>query len=59
MAIVLTLLVAFFLSGFGFDQILIEGVNELLHTNFTISVYWLVFFLVGVILQIIKAIRNN
>lgn len=58
MAIVLTLLLAFILSGFGLDQTLIEGVNELFHTDFTVSVYWLAFFLVGVIL-LIEAIRNN
>lgn len=59
MEIVSTLLLAWLLSLFSLDEILIKGINQILNTNFDISVYWLTFFLVGAIIQIIQVIRNR
>lgn len=43
------LLVAWILSWFNIDNILIQGINELFNTNFTVAVYYLIFAVLGAI----------
>lgn len=50
---------AFLLSIFGFDDILINAANELLNTDYSTNVYWLVAFLVGAIGDIIIFFRKK
>lgn len=59
MAIISALLLAWFLSLFNLDEILIQGINEVLNTSFNTSVYWLAFFLVGAIIEIVQAVKRK
>lgn len=45
---------AWILSWFNLDDILIDAINQILNTNYTTAVYWLLFFAAGLIATIIK-----
>ena len=47
-SIVGALLLAWFLSIFGFDQLIIEGTKELFNLNITITGYYFIFAVVGI-----------
>ena len=42
-----TLIVAWILTNFNIDNLIITGINELFNTNFTVAVYWLIAFIIG------------
>lgn len=48
------LIIAWILTWFGFDDILIEGINQLLNQNYTTSVYWVIAFVIGAIELFLK-----
>lgn len=43
------LIVAWILTWFDIDNLVIDGLNQILNTNFTTAVYWLFFFVIAVI----------
>ncbi len=43
------LIVAWILTWFDIDILVIDGLNQILNTNFTTAVYWLFFFVIAVI----------
>ena len=49
-----TMILAWILSWFNLDNILIDTINQILNTNYTTAVYWLLFFAAGLIATIIK-----
>ena len=53
MSIFDTLFCAWLMSWFDLDEILIKATNEVLGTNYSTAVYWLVAFALGVILSIV------
>ncbi len=54
-----SLLLAWFLSWFGFDSIFITGSNELFGWKFSSASYYFIFFLVGLLLGLIQMYRNR
>lgn len=48
------MILAWILSLFNLDNILIDAINQILNTNYTTVVYWLLFFVVGLIVTLIK-----
>lgn len=53
-----TLIVAWFLTLFSLDNLIITGINEIFNTNFTVSVYWLIAFIIAAIVCIVENIKN-
>lgn len=51
-----SLLLAWFLSQFDFDQLFIKAVHELFHRNITIATYYFIFFIGGILLWMFEAI---
>ena len=47
-----TLIIAWILTWFSLDNLIISGINELFNTNFTVAVYWLIAFIIGTIVYI-------
>lgn len=47
-----TLIIAWILTWFSLDNLIISGINELFNTNFTVAVYWLIAFIIGAIVYI-------
>lgn len=52
-----TLITGWILTWFELDNILIEALNQIFNTNFTVSVYWLMFFIIGAINSIIEIVK--
>lgn len=48
------MILAWILSWFNLDNILIDAINQILNTNYTTAVYWLLFFAAGLIATLIK-----
>lgn len=46
------LLVAWILSWFNVDDVLIQGINEIFNTNFSVAVYYLIFAILGALSNI-------
>ncbi len=53
-----TMIIAWILTWFGLDNLIITGINEIFNTDFTVAIYWLIFFIIGAIICIIKHIRG-
>ena len=49
-----TLILAWILTWFNLDTILINAINEIFNTDFTTAVYWLLFFIMGLIVKLKK-----
>lgn len=49
-----TMIVGWILTWFSLDDLIIEGINQIFNTNYTIAVYWLLFFIVGLIICFFK-----
>lgn len=47
-----TLILAWILTWFDLDTILINAMNEILNTDFTTAVYWLLFFIIGLTVKL-------
>ena len=48
------MILAWILSWFNLDNILVDAINQILNTNYTTAVYWLLFLVIGLIATIIK-----
>ncbi len=48
-----TLIVAWILTWFDLDELIISGINEIFNTNFTVAVYWLIAFIIAVIVCVL------
>lgn len=48
-----TMIVAWILTWFSLDDFIITGINEIFNTDFTVAVYWLIAFIIGVIIYIL------
>lgn len=49
-----TMILAWILTWFKLDEILVTAINQILNTNYTTAIYWLLFFIVGLIVMLIK-----
>lgn len=47
-----TLIIAWILTWFDLDKLLITGINEIFNSNYTVAIYWLIAFIIGVIVHI-------
>lgn len=54
-----SMILAWILSLFNLDNILIDAINQILNTNYTTAVYWLLFFVVGLIATLIKKYKGE
>lgn len=48
------LIVAWILTWFNLDVTLIDAINQIFNTDFNTDVYWLAFFIIGLISSIIN-----
>ena len=53
-----TLEIAWILTWFNLDNLLITGINEILNTNYTVAIYWLIALVIGAIVYIISEIKS-
>lgn len=53
------LIFAFILKCFEMDKVLISGLNEVLSTNYSTDVYWLIAFIIAIVVGIIELYANN
>lgn len=49
-----TLLLGWILTWFELDNLIIAGINQIFNKNYTTAVYWLLFFIIGLIIEIKK-----
>lgn len=49
-----TMIVGWILTWFSLDDLIVEGINQIFNTNYTIAVYWLLFFIIGLIICFTK-----
>ena len=52
-----TLIISWILTWFSIDDLIITGINELLKTDFTVALYWLIAFIIGAIVYIVDKIK--
>lgn len=52
-----TLIVGWILTWFDLDNILIDALNQIFETNYTVSIYWLFLFIIGAFVTIIENIK--
>lgn len=55
---IITLVFAWILTWFDLDKIIMDGINQILNKSYTTAVYWLIFFIVGLILFICSKIEE-
>ena len=48
------LILAWILTWFDLATILINAINQIFNTDFTTAVYWLLFFIIGLIVKLKK-----
>lgn len=53
-----TLIIAWILTWFSLDDLLITGINEIYGTNYTVAVYWVIAFVIGAIVYILNKIKE-
>lgn len=53
-----TIIAAWILTWFSLDNLIITGINEIFNVDFTIAVYWLIAFIIGIIVRIIRNIKD-
>ncbi len=44
-----TLIIAWILTWFNLDNILVDAINQIFNTEFTVAIYWFIAFIIGVI----------
>lgn len=52
-----TLIVGWILTWFDLDNILIDALNQIFETDYTVSIYWLALFVIGAFVSIIENIK--
>lgn len=49
-----TIILGYILTWFNFDSIVLDGINQICNADFTVAVYWLIIFGLGIIVEILK-----
>lgn len=49
-----TMIIGWILTWFNLDNIFIKAINQIFNTNYTTAVYWLLFFIIGIIVMTFK-----
>lgn len=49
-----TLILGWILTWFNLDNMVVEAINQIYNTNYTVVVYWLIIFILSIIVGIIK-----
>ncbi len=49
---IFTLIIAWILTWFNIDNLIVDAINQICNTDFTVAVYWLIAFIIGVIVYI-------
>ncbi len=57
--LIVCLFCGWLLSLFGLDDLIVNAINELFNKNFGEGIYYLLFFIPGVIADLIDAIKSN
>lgn len=53
-----TMIIAWILTWFNLDNLIVSGINQIFNTDYTIALYWLLFFVIGVIVSLIAIIKE-
>lgn len=53
------LIIAWFLTWFDFDELFIKGFNELTNRSITIAGYYIIFFVIGLLVDIFNEIKSK
>lgn len=48
----ITMIAAWILTWFSLDNLIVTGINEIFSTDYTVAVYWLIAFIIGIIVTI-------
>ena len=48
------MILAWILTWFNLDNILVNAINQILNTDYTTAIYWLLFFIIGIIVMMFK-----
>ena len=59
MSIIGTLILAWILTWFDLDKIIVGAINELLGKDYSTKVYWLAALIIGIIGSLIELILNK
>lgn len=59
MSIIIILIFAWFLTLFHLDTIIISGLNEVIGTNWSTNVYWLIVVIIAIIAFLFEYIIKN
>ena len=51
---VFTLIIAWILTWFNLDNLIVDAINQICNTEFTVAIYWFIAFIIGVIVYIKK-----
>ena len=51
---VFTLIIAWILTWFNLDNLIVDAINQIFNTEFTVAIYWFIAFIIGVIVYIKK-----
>ncbi len=49
-----TIIIGWILTWFNLDNIVVEAINQICNTNYTVAIYWLAIFIVAIIVGIFK-----
>lgn len=49
MSIINALLIAWFLTLFDVDRVVVTSINEIFETSYSTNIYWLIAFIIGAI----------
>lgn len=53
-----TLIIAWILTWFNLDNILIDAINQIFNTEFTVAIYWFIALIIGAVVYVIRKVRN-
>ena len=51
---IFTLIIAWILTWFNLDNLIVDAINQICNTEFNVAIYWLIAFIIGVIVYIKK-----
>ena len=49
-----SLIIAWILTWFNLDNVIVNAINEICKTNYTTAIYWFLFFIVGILICMFK-----
>ncbi len=53
-----TMIIAWILTWFNLDNILVDAINQIFNTEFTVAIYWFIALIIGAVVYVIRKIRN-